>query len=81
MKRVFRAAAVFFPLLYVGARDRLNVVWIIADDLGPELGCYDYADVATPNLDRLVKEGIGRGMIVEPCRHLISSRLNGRICR
>lgn len=37
--------------------ERPNVVWIIADDLGPELGCYGYADVATPNLDRLAENG------------------------
>lgn len=39
------------------ASDRPNVVWIISDDLGPELGCYGYPDVATPNLDRLAAEG------------------------
>ena len=36
---------------------RPNVVWIISDDLGPELGCYGYPDVATPNLDRLAASG------------------------
>ena len=39
------------------ADERPNVVWIVSDDLGPELGCYGYPDVATPNLDRLAKEG------------------------
>ncbi len=39
------------------ADERPNVVWIIADDLGPELGCYGYPDVATPNLDRLAASG------------------------
>lgn len=39
------------------ADDRPNVVWIIADDLSPELGCYDYPDVATPHLDRLAAQG------------------------
>jgi len=29
----------------------------VADDLGPELGCYGYEGVATPNLDRLAAEG------------------------
>lgn len=37
--------------------DLPNVLWIIADDLGPELGCYGYPEVATPNLDRLASEG------------------------
>ena len=36
---------------------RPNVIWIIADDLGPEVGCYGYPDVATPNIDRLAKNG------------------------
>ncbi|WP_145304463.1 sulfatase family protein [Crateriforma conspicua] len=39
------------------AEDRINVVWIIADDLGPELGCYGYPSVQTPNIDRLAHEG------------------------
>jgi N-sulfoglucosamine sulfohydrolase len=55
-----RLVVLFFVLgaVLAGAADRLNVVWIIADDLGPELGCYGYPDVATPNLDRLAKEGV-----------------------
>lgn len=39
------------------AIDRPNVVWIIADDLGPELSCYGYPEVATPNIDRLAASG------------------------
>lgn len=39
------------------ADDRPNIVWIIADDLGPELSCYGYQAVATPNIDRLANEG------------------------
>ena len=37
---------------------RPNLVWIIADDLSPELGCYDYPHVHTPHIDRLAREGI-----------------------
>lgn len=36
---------------------RLNILWIIADDLSPELGCYGYEGVSTPNIDRLAAEG------------------------
>ncbi|MEM9660476.1 MAG: sulfatase, partial [Planctomycetota bacterium] len=32
-------------------------MWIIADDVGTELGCYGYPEVATPNLDRLAADG------------------------
>lgn len=36
---------------------RWNIVWIIADDLSPDLGCYGYPSVKTPNIDRLAVEG------------------------
>jgi len=39
------------------ADEQLNILWIIGDDLGPELGCYGYEGVATPHLDKLAKEG------------------------
>ncbi|WP_255580369.1 sulfatase [Flavobacterium sp. UMI-01] len=40
------------------AQNRPNVLWINADDLGIELGCYGNPDVKTPNIDRLAKQGI-----------------------
>lgn len=39
------------------ANDRPNVLWILGDDLGCELGCYGYRGVHTPNMDRLAAEG------------------------
>jgi N-sulfoglucosamine sulfohydrolase len=35
-----------------------NVVLIIADDLGRDLGCYGNKVIRTPNLDRLAKRGV-----------------------
>lgn len=35
-----------------------NVMVITADDLGPQLGCYGDTVAATPNLDRLAREGM-----------------------
>lgn len=37
--------------------ERPNILWLTAEDIGPELGCYgdDYAD--TPNLDALADRG------------------------
>ena len=36
-----------------------NLIWIMADDLGyGELGCYGQKVIATPNLDRMAKEGM-----------------------
>ncbi len=37
---------------------RPNILWLIAEDLGTELGCYGTAEVNTPNLDRLASQGM-----------------------
>jgi arylsulfatase A len=43
----------------LGASDKLNIVLILADDLGwADLGCYGADLHETPNLDRLAKEGV-----------------------
>jgi len=41
----------------VPAAERPNILWIIAEDMGPDLACYGRTDLATPNLDRLAAEG------------------------
>lgn len=38
--------------------ERPNVVWIVADDVSPDLGCYGAKAVATPHVDRLARQGI-----------------------
>jgi N-sulfoglucosamine sulfohydrolase len=37
---------------------RPNILWILAEDMGPELGSYGYPVVRTPFLDRLATEGM-----------------------
>ncbi len=37
--------------------ERPNVVWIVGEDMGPELGCYGHGTPSTPNIDRLAREG------------------------
>lgn len=39
------------------AADRPNIIWIVLDDLGPELSCYGTSGVETPAMDRLAKAG------------------------
>ena len=53
----------FMILCLVGGRataeDRPNLIWIMADDLGfGEVGCYGQKMIATPNLDRMAREGL-----------------------
>ncbi len=60
-RSVLRAATVAPGLIRArsgSAADRPNVLWIIAEDLGPLLGCYGYPLVKTPNLDRLAAQGV-----------------------
>lgn len=40
------------------AAERPNVLWLVAEDFGPELACYGTAQVDSPNLDKLAAEGV-----------------------
>jgi N-sulfoglucosamine sulfohydrolase len=35
-----------------------NFLWLIAEDMGPHLGCFGTKEVWTPNLDRLAQQGM-----------------------
>ena len=37
---------------------RPNILWLIADNIGPDLGCYGAPLVRTPHLDRLAATGM-----------------------
>ena len=53
-------AALLFLMVSCKQEDdsRPNILWIVADDLGTDLGCYGEKAVFTPNLDKLAKEGV-----------------------
>jgi len=60
MKRIawnLLRGAVFAGLAAFPAK-RPNILWLIAEDLSPDLGCYGTPEVRTPNLDRLAAEGM-----------------------
>ncbi|MBN8731466.1 MAG: sulfatase [Acidobacteria bacterium] len=40
------------------SRRRPNILWLIAENMGPDLGCYGHPLVASPNLDRLAASGM-----------------------
>jgi arylsulfatase A-like enzyme len=51
---MFQAAA---PLTTAPAR-RPNILWLTAENMGPDLGCYGHPLVQSPNLDRLAANGM-----------------------
>jgi arylsulfatase A-like enzyme len=40
------------------AKQRLNFLWLIAEDTSTPFGCYGQKGVSTPNIDRLAAEGV-----------------------
>lgn len=40
------------------APPKLNILWILAEDMGDHLGCYGTTEVWTPHLDQLAAEGM-----------------------
>ncbi len=45
-------------ILNCSKKEKLNILWLIAEDLGPDLGCYGTRHVKTLNLNRLAREGV-----------------------
>ena len=73
------SSSVLFLLMHVtcvaGTEDkRPNVLWLIAEDFGPHLGCDGTPQVWTPNLDRLAAEGLHSGRRPAPAREEVSTR-------
>ena len=54
----FLALSMIAACLAADPAKRPNILWLIAEDVGPELGCYGTSQVSTPNLDQLAAEGV-----------------------
>lgn len=60
-----------------------NIVFILADDLGyGDIGCYGQKEIATPNIDRLAKEGMrftsfyAGATVCAPSRYTLMTGMN-----
>lgn len=58
MRAISITAALAFSCLIAQGASRPNILWLIAEDFGPHLGCYGTKQVWTPNLDQLAAEGV-----------------------
>jgi len=57
-RALFTCAAVLLVAVPAAAAERPNILWLVAEDLPPRLGCYGDALARTPVLDRLAAEGV-----------------------
>tara|TARA_Y100000590_G_scaffold469958_1_gene660952 strand:+ start:10465 stop:12183 length:1719 start_codon:yes stop_codon:yes gene_type:complete len=47
-----------YSSLYTNEQKGLNIVWLVAEDLGPYIPSFGDSTVSTPSLDRLAREGV-----------------------
>ena len=45
------------PACLTAAENELNVLFIVVDDLRPDLGCYGAKHIQSPNIDQLASRG------------------------
>src|SRR5688572_28696109 len=55
--RIVALLCLFVSILLSPAAERPNIILIVGEDLGPELGCYGDTYARTPNMDKLAAEG------------------------
>lgn len=61
-KRLLLTFFVFAPLCSVNGDDRPNILFIVSEDNGPELGCYGDINASgnniTPTIDQMARDGV-----------------------
>ena len=79
--RAFWHAFIVFTVLVIpsaaAADDRPNILWIIAEDLGPEQGSYAHPEARTPRLDRLASRVQFAGLLLAELKQVFVAELLG----
>ena len=50
-------AGSILPVLRAAGEQKLNILWISAEDISPDLGCYGDSYATSPNIDKFASEG------------------------
>ena len=58
MKKLILLYLLVLTLQSATAQERPNIIWLMAEDIGPDIECYGMAGVKTPHLNKLAAEGI-----------------------
>ncbi len=56
--KIFIAFSIWLLSIPMNAMTRPNIIWLMAEDIGPDLECNGMQAVHTPNLNWLAKEGL-----------------------
>lgn len=51
-------ASTVAPAAFAKKAERPNIIWLMAEDICPDLSCYGTKAVETPNLDKMATEGV-----------------------
>ncbi|MEI7776738.1 MAG: hypothetical protein WCK17_18415 [Verrucomicrobiota bacterium] len=67
VRYLFCVALLWIPVNALRAADAVdalkeaqkpNILWLIAEDMSPHLGCYGEKAIETPNIDKLAAGGV-----------------------
>ncbi|MBL9208212.1 MAG: sulfatase [Opitutaceae bacterium] len=60
LRLILVVASVWLASAHLGARphSRPNILWLVGENLSHDLACYGAANVVTPHLDRLARDGV-----------------------